>query len=148
MAMRRNYGVTLIELLVVITIIVVLLSMLTPALDKAIYQAELASCGAQQHGVAAGAMNYAMANKRRYPYRAGTDEGTSGNYWPIHINLPFNARHNPGNPFGYDDRPLLKEYVSINAMLDPLAPEPVDLAGAPSDSWVFTSYSLWFGWKY
>ena len=39
---------TLIELLVVVTIIVVLLAMLTPALDKAIYQAELAVCGAHK----------------------------------------------------------------------------------------------------
>jgi len=35
-----------IELLVVITIIVVLLSLLAPALDKAIYRAELPRCAA------------------------------------------------------------------------------------------------------
>lgn len=37
---------TLIELLVVITIIVVLLALLVPALDKAIYQAQLSVCAA------------------------------------------------------------------------------------------------------
>src|SRR5438876_557647 len=46
---------TLIELLVVVTIIVVLLALLTPALDRAIYQAELTVCAANQHTVGAGA---------------------------------------------------------------------------------------------
>jgi prepilin-type N-terminal cleavage/methylation domain-containing protein len=141
-------GFTLVELLVVVAIIVVLLALLSPAMDRAIYAAQLVTCAAQQDGIAAGAMLYAMNNKRMYPYRAGTDEGTSGNYWPIHINLPFNAVHNKGNINGYDDRPLIRGYINIQAMLDPMAPGKVDLAGAPSDSWVFTSYSLWFGWKY
>jgi prepilin-type N-terminal cleavage/methylation domain-containing protein len=145
---HQDRGFTLIELLVVVTIIVVLLALLTPALDKAIYAAELASCGAQQHGIVAGAINYAMNNKRRYPYRAGTNESTSGNYFPMYITLPFNAVHNKGNPFGYDDRPLLRPYMSMKAMLCPMAPEPVDFEGAPSDSYICTSYSLWFGWKY
>src|SRR5687767_3588676 len=62
-------GFTLIELLVVITIIVVLLALLTPALDKAIYMAELAVCGTNEKAIASGAQMYAVANKRRYPYR-------------------------------------------------------------------------------
>jgi len=41
--------------------------MLAPALDKAIYQAELASCGAQLHGVGGGLITYASNNKRYYP---------------------------------------------------------------------------------
>jgi hypothetical protein len=137
-----------VELLVVIAIIVVLVALLSPALDRAIYAAQFAACAANQHAVVAGAVSYALNNKKSYPYRAGTDEGTSGNYWPIHINLPFNAVHNKGNINGYDDRPLMRDYVNIKAMLDPLAPGAVDISGAPADSWVFTSYSLWFGWKY
>ena len=59
---------TLIELLVVITIIVVLLSILVPALDKAIYRAELVRCaGGNLKVMASGVTTYAMENKRYYP---------------------------------------------------------------------------------
>src|ERR1041385_7046662 len=47
---NRMTAFTLIELLVVVTIIVVLLALLTPALDRAIYRAELLRCGANQKG--------------------------------------------------------------------------------------------------
>jgi hypothetical protein len=141
-------GFTLVELLVLITIIVVLLAMLAPALDRAIYAAELVSCAAQQDGIASGAMLYAMNHKRRYPHRAGTSESTSGHYFSMYITLPFNPQHNPGNATGYDDRPLLRPYMSINAMLDPMAPAPVDLNNSAADSFICTSYSLWFGWKH
>src|ERR1041385_5328344 len=57
---------TLIELLVVITIIVVLLALLTPALDRAVYQAELASCGGRLKALGAGFALYAFNNGRRY----------------------------------------------------------------------------------
>src|SRR5688500_3053707 len=66
---------TLIELLVVITIIVVLLSMLTPALDRAIYQAELAVCAANQDAIAGAVVVYAAGHRRMYPYRVGVPSG-------------------------------------------------------------------------
>lgn len=144
---RTSPAFTLIELLVVVAIIVVLLAMLMPAMDKALRQAELAVCAAQQDGIASGAVNYAMNNKRRYPYRAGTNEQQSGNYFPNHISLPFGL-HNKGNAFGYDDRPLLRPYMTINALVDPLAPQNVDLDYSDPDTMVFASTALWFGWKY
>lgn len=115
-----------------------------PAVEQAIYQAELAACAAQQHGVAAGAIGYATNNRRRYPYRAGTNEANTGNYFALHLSLPFGL-HNKGNVFGYDDRPLLRPYVNINAMADPLT-RGVDLDSSPPDTMVFASYNLWFGW--
>ena len=47
---QRERGFTLIELLVVITIIVILLALLVPAINKGIYAAELAKCGSQLKG--------------------------------------------------------------------------------------------------
>ncbi len=52
--MVHSKGYTLIELLVVITIIAVMLALLSPAMDRAIYQAELAVCGANLHGIGLG----------------------------------------------------------------------------------------------
>ena len=48
--MRHRIAFTLIELLVVITIIVILLALLVPAINKGIYAAELAKCGSQLKG--------------------------------------------------------------------------------------------------
>jgi len=59
---------TFVELLVVITIIVVLLALLVPALDEAVYQADLAVCATHQHGIGVGAVAYAL-NHARIPGR-------------------------------------------------------------------------------
>ena len=60
----RN-GFTLVELLVVITIIVILLALLAPALDKAIYQAELAVCGTRVRAIATGCTRPIIIGSRR-----------------------------------------------------------------------------------
>src|SRR5687767_12600186 len=62
---------SLVELLVVVTIITVLMALLAPAMDQAIYQAELAVCGANQRTTAGAVTLYAAGNKRSYPYRPG-----------------------------------------------------------------------------
>src|ERR1051326_3589056 len=94
-------GFTLVELLVVITIIVVLLSLLAPAIDRAIYQAELARCGAQLRAIASQTVTYAMGARRTYPYRVGARDPD----WS-ESNLIRNA--NPGS-FGsnWDERPSI-----------------------------------------
>ena len=67
--MNRPSAFTLIELLVVITIIVVLLALLAPALDKAVHEAEMAVCGSQVRNIAMGVTSYAMQGRRYYPAR-------------------------------------------------------------------------------
>src|ERR1041385_622786 len=115
------HAFTLIELLVVVTIIVVLLALLTPALDKAIYQAELAVCGADQRTVAASAVTYAMSYRRSYPYRkGGRDSGQD----------PFVSEI--ASPFWGDDRPMLSSFLALNRSLrDPLCPGTIDREKAP-----------------
>ncbi len=135
-SMSTGAGFSLVELLVVITIIVILLALLTPALDKAIYQAELAVCGANQHGLGLGISNYAMDNKRFYPYRQHVHETRS---WPstLAYGLPQ-----------WDGRVAIKPYISINATLNcPLVPK-IDLEGSSSDTAIFSPHNLWFGWQY
>jgi prepilin-type N-terminal cleavage/methylation domain-containing protein/prepilin-type processing-associated H-X9-DG protein len=58
---------TLIELLVVVTIIVILLALLTPALDKTIQKTELTICAARQHGLLTIFNGYAAEQKRKFP---------------------------------------------------------------------------------
>ena len=69
--MTAHNAFTLIELLVVITVIVILLALLAPALDQAIYQAELAVCGSKLRAVATSALSYAVESKRHFPHRPG-----------------------------------------------------------------------------
>jgi len=137
-AMRSAF--TLVELLVVITIIVVLLAMLAPAMDKAIYQAELAVCGAHQDGIASGVLSYAAENKRHYPHRASKRRGAADMADIIVVSVPG------------DDRPYLRNHVSLDLLVDPLV-EEVDLspeATVPNQRGVqvHSTVSLWFGIQY
>lgn len=130
---------TLIELLVVITIIVVLLALLTPALDKAIYQAELAVCAARLDGIATGTLTYAVDHKRRYP---------APRLFRPYIFLERGAQGSGGTDF----RPVVEDYIPINIFNDPLAQE-VDLASPEAgrvdeNRYVFSVTELWAGWGY
>ena len=131
--MARRPGFTLIELLVVVTIIVVLLALLTPALDKAVYQAELTQCAARIKGVCIAATVYAADNKRRYPKRLTVTPG--------YKSLAITGAN-------MDDRPTVRPYMPINKLLmDPLV-KSVDLDGSLAGTVVYCSYSLWFDWEY
>jgi prepilin-type N-terminal cleavage/methylation domain-containing protein len=134
--MHRESAFTLIELLVVITIIVVLLAMLTPALDRALYSAEMAICGANQKGIATGAIQYASGNGRKYPYRPNI---VSDNGWQ----RPNCVSH-PGLD---DDRRYLSPTIGMKSLLDPFAGE-IDISASAADASAFSNYELWFGMRY
>jgi prepilin-type N-terminal cleavage/methylation domain-containing protein len=140
MAMRIRTGFTLIELLVVVTIIVVLLALLTPALDKAIYQAELVVCGGNLKGIAGGVTQYAFDFQRSYPYRDAVHNPNIGNYQPSQLTW----RAADAN---YDDRQKLRPYVGISAFNCPLSGEFNPDTQDP-DSFVYSNYVLWFGFRY
>ena len=138
-----NRAFTLIELLVVITIVVVLLALLAPALDKAVYQAELAVCAANQRGIGTGATMYAMEYRRRYPIHIALESGDAlesrrnwevpGLYYPI-INFS-------------DDRPIIRGFIELKLLQDPMS-RPLDLGTTDRLSHILGSYSLWYGWHY
>src|SRR5687768_8515466 len=99
---------TLVELLVVVAIIVLLLSLLTPALDRAIHQTELAVCAAQQKTIAAAATGYASSNKRHYPNR-GLSTG---------VTMDLRIGINPVS--SSEGRAYLKELVALDIFNDPM----------------------------
>src|ERR1041385_2867875 len=133
----KRLAFTLIELLVVVTIIVVLLALLTPALDRAIYQAELTACGARLHGLGFGVLSYAMDHNRQYPT-------PSAGIARWHICL---------TTWGWDMRQPLKGYVSVNKHLtDPLAGK-IDIEDSKEDAsrpliGTFSNYSIFWDWRY
>jgi prepilin-type N-terminal cleavage/methylation domain-containing protein len=141
---RTSCGFTLVELLVVVVIIVVLVALMVPAMDKAMYRAQLALCGANQSTVATYTTLYAQENKRSYPHRPGASDGAA-NWQRESLYMP---------PLGtstraHDDRPLLRSYLPINKVLnDPLAPGAVDLEADDPRTHTFTYVSLWFGFRY
>jgi type II secretory pathway pseudopilin PulG len=131
---------TLVELLVVITIIVVLLALLAPALDKAIYQAELTLCMTQQRNIVGGVSQYALNYRRQYPPRVGSGGGSVNNAI---------AYQDLGSGQYLDERPALRPYLDINLLVDPLT-EPVDLDQTDpyKQSSVHASYNLYYGWRF
>lgn len=131
-------GFTLIELLVVVTIIVVLLAVLVPAMSRAIYEAELTICGTNLRAVATGANAYAFDFNRSYPYRAGV----------VQFGYRATKLHRPNEGIAGDLRPVIRSYIAVNKLLnDPLA-EAVDLEVMDSRAWVYSNVALWFGWRW
>ena len=148
----RADGFTIVELLVVITIIVVLLALLVPALDTAIYQAELAVCAASQSATVEGVNIYAMDFKRNYPYRRIIAEGQNdtGNAFPAILNTGSAGGGRgvaAGNDRSNDLRLTLEGYVDMKLLVDPLG-DSVDLANPDPTIWYYSSYALWFGFNY
>ena len=144
--MKRNNtnartAFTLIELLVVITIIVVLLALLAPALDQAIYQADLALCGSKLHAIATGAIVYTSSNKRFYPDRPA--RRSNGSNRPIDLYFGLNQLHH------LDDRLILRQFLSVNKTLNcPLLSKPIDIEGSNINGFCASTYGLYFGWGY
>ena len=128
---------TLVELLAVISIIVVLLALLTPAMDQAVHQAELAACAATLDGLVSGTQAYAVAHQRRYPARHD-DLNATASEQTIYIGTT-NA--------WYDLRAIVRDYVAPQQFLCPLSGS-VRLDGTATDTVVYGSYSYWAGWRF
>lgn len=87
---RSTHGFTLVELLVVITIIVILITMLTPAVEKAMELAKRAVCATNLHNWGAAHAQYYMDNKRQLPEPARMwADASHGNDGWVYPNNPW-----------------------------------------------------------
>lgn len=147
---RRAF--TLVELLVVVTIIVLLLSLLMPAMSKAVYQAQLVQCGGKLKVTATAVTTYAFGNRRYYPDRGladispySSDQPPSTVQW-----ISAMALANPAD--GYDMRPLLRTVMDINQVLQCPFTLQMDLENGPEatddDVGAEASYVMFWGWRY
>lgn len=137
----RPHAFTLVELLVVISIIVVLLAMLTPALDKAIYHAMLVQCSANTRATAHSGILYAHANRRYYPV-AEQSRTVNG-----HTARMLGSDSQPKR-----DLRLVFERQSLpwtKLLVCPLSePFEISFEANDADTEVYGSYAVFFGWVY
>jgi len=139
--MRRVHAFTIVELLVVVATLVVLLALLIPAMDRAVYVAELARCGANLHAATGAGIMYTMNYKRAYP--AAMFRRDIG-YQPDMIGLRSNLAQERR-----DLRPIIRGYIELKLLLCPLA-QKIDLSieANDADTVVQSNYDVWYSWKY
>jgi len=73
----RRGGFTLVELLIVISMIIVLIALLLPTVQKAMEAARRASCMANLRQIQLGMAQYALANNNWYPLSGYSADGTT-----------------------------------------------------------------------
>ena len=137
----RSHGFTLVELLVVVALITILLAMLMPAMEKAVYAADLVRCGANLDATVGGALLYAMDFQRAYP---AAEIPRDAGYQPDLI-----GRRDNNNQSKRDVRPIVTGYMNLRQWLDPLCGR-IDLSieANDADTRVFANYDIWFSFRY
>jgi len=140
--MDRPRAFTIVELLVVVTVIMVLLALLLPAMSRAVVQAQLVVCQASNLRTIAEACNlYATDNQRTYP------NNRPENYaWDALF-----LKHPNAN---YDLRPLFRPYIPLPDPLmifsDPLAGQ-IDFSDEANTAnggnvHIYANYRIYSGW--
>ena len=142
-----HMGFTLVELLVVIAVIVVLLALLAPGLERAVYAAEMAKCMTNLKAIASGGLIYTVDYQRRYFYRAHVIVGA---YGAINMNL------NSTEP-NWDDRIIFRDYISVNEALNCPLNKKLDYVSSRSggsdagkidpNTLCYSDYAMWMGWR-
>jgi prepilin-type N-terminal cleavage/methylation domain-containing protein len=135
-----THAFTLIELLVVVTIIVILLALLTPVLDKAMYQAELVICGARLDALSGAVTTYAFDFNRRYPHRPNVAAKRASQMRQLNDTL-----------VNVEERDILRGRIPLDLLQCPLSPQ-LDLDSIQGTASIVPvlhgSYDLWYGWAY
>ena len=143
-------GFTLIELLVVVSIAAMLLAVLSPALDRAMYAAQLAVCGSNLKAIAGAVNIYAGEQRRHYPYRQALDP----NFAPrprwmrpdvlVDTNNATGVNSQTAVGDAVDDRPPLRSYFDdrFSVLHDPLTGGDIDFTIA--DHAIYADYNLWW----
>ena len=157
-------GFTLAEMMTAVAIIVLLVAILVPALQGALYAAKLAKCGANMDSFAVSVNIYAHENKRHYPDRPTsralkvtlTPQAQEGE-WLVWYRTPMGllraSWYGQNNAEGVemaDDRPIFQSILDVKAtFLDPFV-TPVDLMHPDSydADTVVASYDILMGWDY
>ncbi len=139
-ALPTSCGFTLIELLVVVSIIAILLALLTPALDKAMYTTEMTLCMANERAVVQGGLAYTGDYKRRYPYRAHVYNTQTSSYGVFNMNL--------GTGPGTDDRVIFRGYIAVNKSLNCPLNKKLDYEGSQPGTLCYSDYAMWMGMQY
>jgi prepilin-type N-terminal cleavage/methylation domain-containing protein len=133
---------TLVELLVVVAIVVVLLALLAPALDRAMYQGMLVQCATQQRFVASAGITYGFDHRRHYPARPRPRNEANGGGFSTPDLVGFDQYPDA------DIRPLYAPLVDLKNLVDPLV-ETIDLSiEANPNTHTYGSYEIWMAWQY
>src|SRR5687767_9422946 len=106
MTLPHRSAFTLVELMVVVAIIVVLLALMMPAMENAIYQGELAVCGSRLKGIASASFMYAHDNKKRYPSRPEDYAWDALVMRHPNVDPQYNSSDGAPDPGPWDLRPL------------------------------------------
>ncbi len=130
--MKRR-GFTVVELLVVISITILLIALLLPALSRARYTTRLAVCRSRLKQTGAGVLSYTNDFNGHYPHRPGVPSGWKPN------------RLTSGS---VDDRVALRGYIAINDLLNCPLTGRIDIDGSPQSIPTYSTYHLWFGYEY
>jgi len=141
-----RYAFTLVELLVVVSVIVVLLALLAPAMDKALYAAEMVKCMANLSATSRAGLVYTADFKRRYPYRSHVIRSQGGSYGAINMNN--------GTGPNDDDRIIFRNYLDVNAALNCPLNKKLDYVASKTgpgavnpNTLCYSDYAMWMGWQ-
>ncbi len=145
-----RHGFTLVEMLLVVALIVLLVSILLPALRSARMRAWMVHCGANQRQVGAAAITFAPDNQGRLPPSVN---GRTDGWWtlPNRINYHTEKQNGAGLNGGWMGKFMAPYITHADFLLCPLAPGKPANADAElrsGQAWIVdASYYMFWNFK-